>query len=407
MSGPCILCGEARVRPFLDLGETSLANKFLAPDELSRPEPTFPLRVGFCEACTHVQLTEIVPPPNMFDHYLYVSSASTTLVAHLHGLAKFVTRRLGLGPSDLVIDVGANDGTLLQGFRALGPKVLGVDPAANLAELARAKDVAMHTGYFGEATARALRTTHGPARAITATNTFPHLPDLADFMRGVDALLADDGALVLEAHYLRDLLEQGAFDTVYHEHVSYWALRPMQRLFGRHGFEVVYAERLPIHHGQLRVVARRKGIETSDPAVARLAADETALGLDRFETFAAFAGKTLAMRAALIARLDALRASGKRVAGYGAPAKGNTLLGFLGVGPDRLPYIADRSTLKQGRYTPGAHIPVVAPERILQDQPDYLLVLAWNFADEIMAQQAEYRRRGGRFIVPVPDVRIV
>jgi hypothetical protein len=403
----CILCRADKVREFLDLEETSLANKFLTADELDRDEPSFPLRVGFCEGCGHVQLTDVVPPSAMFDHYLYISSASTTLQQHLHGLARFATDRFDLGADDLVVDVGANDGTLLEGFLKCGVRVQGVDPAANLAEISGAKGVPVHVGYFGEATAHTLRGMHGPARVITATNTFPHLPDLADFIRGVDALLDADGALVLEAHYLLDLLEQGAYDTVYHEHVSYWALGPMSRLFAEHGFEIVHVERLPIHHGQVRVVARRTGAEAPTAEVGRLLEKEREFGLHRFETFVAFADKVRQSRARLNDELDALLAAGKRVAAYGAPAKGNTLLSFLGIGPDRIPYIADRSALKQGRYTPGSHIPVVAPERILEEQPDYVLLLAWNFAEEIMEQQAEYRRRGGRFIIPVPELRIV
>ena len=400
----CILCDGETVREFLDLGGTSLANKFLADEELAVEETRYPLRVGFCEECGHVQLTEAVSPPAMFDHYLYISSASTTL---LHGLARFTADRFGLGAEDLVVDIGANDGTLLQGFLKCGVRVRGVDPAANLAEISRAKGVPVHVGFFGEKTAQTLRAEHGPARIITATNTFPHLPELADFMRGVDMLLDDDGALVLEAHYLLDLLEQGAYDTVYHEHVSYWAVRPMSRLFDRHGFEIVDVQRLPIHHGQIRVIVRRKGVEQPSAAVKYALEEEHKQGLNRYETFAAFADRARAMRDRLIDELTTLHRSGKQIVGYGAPAKGNTLLSFLGIGPDLLPYIADRSALKQGRYTPGNHIPVVAPERILEEQPDYILLLAWNFAEEIMEQQAEYRRKGGRFIVPVPDVRII
>jgi hypothetical protein len=403
----CILCGGVRVREFLDLGGTSLANKFLTDDEVATTETKYPLCVGFCEDCGHVQLTEAVSPPAMFDHYLYISSASTTLVGHLHELARYTTDRFGLGPEHLVVDVGANDGTLLEGFIKCGVRVQGVDPAANLAEISGAKGVPVHIGFFGEKTAQTLKAAHGPARIITATNTFPHLPELADFMRGVDTLLDDEGAFVLEAHYLLDLLEQGAYDTVYHEHVSYWALGPMSQLFNRHGFEIVDVQRLPIHHGQIRVIVRRKGVEKPSSAVAAALAEEHAQGLDRFDTFAAFADRARSMRDLLVDKLTTLHRDGNRIVGYGAPAKGNTLLSFLGIGPDLLPYIADRSTLKQGRYTPGNHIPVVAPERILEEQPEYVLLLAWNFAEEIMEQQAEYRSRGGKFIIPVPDVRIV
>jgi hypothetical protein len=403
----CILCHGSRVVEFLDLGSTSLANKFLTKEDLTRTESSYPLRVGFCEDCGHVQLLDGVPPPAMFDHYLYVSSASDTLKQHLQGLADYVSKRFKLGADDFVVDVGANDGTLIGSFQKLGPRILGVDPAANLAELAKAKGIPFHVGYFGLETARVIKDAHGPARIITATNTFPHLPRLDDFVAGVDLLLAEDGALVLEAHYLMDLLEQGAYDTVYHEHISYWALGPMKRLFNGHGFDLVDVQRLPIHHGQFRAIIRRKGVETPSPVVEQLIAEERRAGLNRLETYQAFASRTFAARETLNSTLDQLLAQGKSVVGYGAPAKGNTLLSFLGIGPDRIPYIADRSTLKQGRFTPGSHIPVRGPERIFEEQPDYVLLLAWNFADEILAQLSDYRARGGKFIIPVPDVRIV
>ncbi len=403
----CVVCEESAVREFLDLGETTLANRFIAADELGDTEPAFPLKVGFCTGCGHVQLTEIVPPPAMFDHYLYISSMSETLTNHLHDLAATVVERCGLSASDLVVDVGSNDGTLLSGFARHGVRTLGVDPAANLAALAREKGVETVTGYFGTETAEKLLKDVGPAAVITSTNSFPHIPDLSDFMRGVDILLADDGALFIEAHYLRDLLEQKAFDTVYHEHVSYWALGAARHLFGRYGMEVVNVERLPLHHGQLRMTVRRQGVAPVESAVTAILAEEKSVGMDRFETYQAFAQEALKLRDRLNTTLNRLKSEGRSVAGYGAPAKGNTLLTFLGIGPDRIEYIADRSPLKQGRYTPGTHIPVVSAERILADQPDYVLLLAWNFADEIMAQQAEYRSRGGKFIIPVPDVRVV
>ena len=385
----------------------SLANKFVAAEELDREEPSFPLKVGFCKGCGHVQLTEIVPPPVMFNHYLYVSSMSDTLKAHFHNLARCIVERWRLKAEDLVIDVGANDGTLLGGFRKHGIRTLGVDPARNLAELARSTGVETVTAFFGAETAASIAKQWGRASVVTATNTFPHLPDLADFMAGLDAVMADDGVFVLETHYLQDLLDQGAFDTIYHEHCSYWALGPMVRLFERFGMEVVDVERLPVHHGQVRAWVCRKGQEPVRSTVQSLIAEEEERRLHRFETFQDFARRVRHLKKDLNANVNRLLGEGKRIAAYGAPAKGNTLLTFLGIGPDRIAYIADRSPLKQGRYTPGTHIPVVAPERILEDQPDYLLLLAWNFADEILDQQAEYRRRGGRFILPVPEVRIV
>lgn len=403
----CLVCQSNDVSAFLDLKETALANKFLRPEDVSAAEPAYPLRVGFCNDCNHVQLMERVPPQAMFDDYLYISSMSETLVRHLEGLATTVSTRFDLGADDLVVDVGCNDGTLLKGFQARDTTTIGVEPAANLAEMSRAAGINVVNAYFGAETAKTVKAAHGPARVITLTNVFPHLPFLDDFMRGVQTLLADDGVLVLEAHYLQDLLAHRAFDTVYHEHVSYWSLRPMIRLFERYGIEVVDVARLPIHHGQIRVFAQRKGVATATQAVSALVVDEKAAGLDSFDTFVTFAGGILDLKRDLWDLLNTLAADGRRVAAYGAPAKGSTLLSFFEIGPETVAYIADKSPLKQGRLTPGTHIPVVSPSRIQEDKPDYMILLAWNFADEIMAQQAAYRAGGGRFIIPVPEVRVV
>jgi SAM-dependent methyltransferase len=403
----CLLCQAQRVEEFLDLGHTALANKFLTAEELSLTEPMYPLKVGFCHACGHVQLTEIVPPNAMFEDYLYVSSASDTLRDHLFELSDVVVARQGPGPKDLVIDIGCNDGTLLSGFRRHGTRVLGVDPAANLAALARDSGIDRYVGFFTAATAQEIVHRWGPASAITATNTFPHIPGLQDFIKGIQTVLAPGGVFVIEAHYLVDLLEQGAFDTVYHEHVSYWALGTMQHLFSRADMEIVDVERLPIHHGQIRVFVQRKGEKPVHRRVPELLEVERTLGIDDFATFQRFAEKTRQIKTDLHTKLRELRKAGKSIVGYGAPAKGNTLLSYLDIGPELLTYIADRSPLKQGRYTPGSHIPVVSAERLLMDQPDYVLLLAWNFTDEILQQQHEYCRRGGKFIVPVPNVTAV
>ena len=406
--GSCLVCSEPDVVTFLDLGSTALANKFPNAEDLSRPEPRFALRVGYCHACGHVQLVERVPPAAMFTDYLYVSSASDTLRAHFDDLAATLTARHRLADGGLVIDIGCNDASLLCCFRDRGARTLGVDPAENLAEFSRDTGIERYRGFFGADTAGEIVDRWGRAALVTATNTFPHVPDLSGFVSGLDAVLAPGGAFVLEAHYLVDLLDQLAFDTVYHEHVSYWALGPMMRLFADHGMEVVRAERLPIHHGQLRATVMRRGEGEVDRSVDEVLAAERQLGIHRFDTWRAFAGRVGRLKAEVMDCLDGLKAEGRRLAGYGAPAKGSTLLEFFGVGPDLLDFIADRSPLKQGRYTPGSHIPIVAPERLLEEpSPDHVLLLAWNFEQEILAQQAEFRRRGGRFILPVPEVRVV
>jgi len=407
LSTRCIVCGNTQVEQFLDLGSTPLANKFLSQDKLSQPEPSYPLRVGFCHDCHHVELTEAVHPSAMFDDYLYISSASDTLKAHLFDLSDIVSQRYELNSKDLVVDIGCNDGTLLSGFKRHGVKTLGVDPAQNLAVFTEKLGIDRHIGFFNSSSAKEIAKKYGPASAITATNTFPHIPELQDFIRGLDAALAPDGVFVIEAHYLIDILDQGAFDTIYHEHVSYWALGPMRRLFEAHGFEIVNAERLALHHGQLRVFVQRKGRGKVQSGVKAILEAEQARGLDRFETFQNFAKDVQRIKIELTKTINDLRASGKRIVGYGAPAKGNTLLCFLELGTDKIEYIADKSPLKQGLFTPGLHVPVVPPEQLLTDQPEYVLLLAWNFVDEILEQQAEYRKRGGKFIIPVPAVRII
>jgi SAM-dependent methyltransferase len=403
----CVACGSAGLEEFLDLGETALANRFLGEADLDAPEPKYPLRVGFCSDCGHVQLTELVPPSAMFENYLYISSASDTLTAHLLELSDVITERMGLEATDLVIDVGCNDGTLLSGFRRHSIKTLGVDPARNLTGMLRDKGIDSYVGFFDSNSAKDIVRGWGQAAVITATNTFPHIPNLRDFVEGIKIVLAPGGAFVLEAHYLLDLLDQRAFDTIYHEHVSYWALGPMAAFFRRNGMEVVDAERLPLHHGQLRVTVQREGEGRVEPSVAEILELERARGIDQIESYRHFALEVQRIKDDLHQTMRKLRAGGRRIAGYGAPAKGNTLLSFLEIGPEMVDYIADRSPLKQGLYTPGSRIPVVSPDRLLTDQPDSVLLFAWNFADEILEQQSEYRRRGGQFIIPVPEVRVV
>jgi hypothetical protein len=306
-----------------------------------------------------------------------------------------------------VIDIGCNDGTLLKGFQRHGVRLLGVDPAQNLAAFTDGSGIERYTKLFTAATAKEVVAKWGQAAVITATNTFPHIQQLDDFVEGLKAALKPGGAFVIEMHYLLDIIEQVAFDTIYHEHVSYWRLGPMKRLFESHGMTIVDAERVPLHHGQLRVHVQRQEEGKARPAVEQILRAEKAAGLDRFSTYTAFAERAKKIKRDLHHTLRTFAQRGERVAGYGAPAKGNTLLGFLDIGPDLLPYIVDKSPLKQGLFTPGTHIPVVQPERLLADQPDYVLLLAWNFVDEIIAQQAEYQKRGGKFMVPVPEVRVL
>jgi predicted TPR repeat methyltransferase len=410
MSKPeCLVCAASEIEQVLDLGKTVPANSFLRPGDIGAgSEEWFALRVGVCGTCGHVQLLDHVPPTLLFDHYSYVSSASSTLTEHLHGLAREVVARLALPSTALVVDVGCNDGTLLDGFCRAGiDRRVGVDPAANLAARSSALGASVNVGYFTEELAARLRRGYGPAAVLTMTNTFPHIPDLHALMRAIGRLLADDGVFVLEAHYLADLLELGAFDTIYHEHVSYWSLLPMQQLFSAHGFEVFDVERLPIHHGQLRAWVCRTGTRAVAPRVAALADFERESQLGSPATLRALTPRIEAIRRDLLGLMADVRRRGGRVAAYGAPAKGSTLLSYFGLGPGDLDYIADRNPLKQGRVTPGSHVPIVAPGRILEDPPDLLVVLAWNFADEIARQLEPYLHAGGRMVVPIPKLEVL
>ena len=403
----CIVCTHHTLERFLDLGSTPLANKFVTREEASRDEAKYPLTVGFCHTCGHVQLTEIVPPEAMFEDYLYVSSASDTLKSHLYDLSDIIVARYRPQSNDLVVDIGCNDGTLLSGFSRHGVRVLGVDPAANLAELTRLNGIDRHVGFFNAASAQAILQKWGHAKIITATNTFPHIPGLHDFITGIRTLLAPGGVFVIEAHYLMDLIDQNAFDTIYHEHVSYWALGPMVYLFDSAGMQVVSVERVPLHHGQIRVFVQRKGEGSPDRSVTDLLDLERLRGMDKIETYKVFADNTQRIKSDLKTALEELCRNGKKLGAYGAPAKGNTLLSFLEIGPNILPYIADKSPLKQGLFSPGLHIPIVPPQHLLSDQPDYVLLLAWNFVDEIVHQQSEYLQRGGKFIVPIPTFKML
>jgi len=399
----CLLCRDSALEPILDLGETVLANAFLREDQLAAEEARYPLRLSFCPNCGHVQLLDRVDPPEMFRHYLYISSASETLRTHFDQLSELLIARRGLGSNDLVVDIGCNDASLLKSFKLRGVRTLGVDPAENLATYS-SEEVERLVDFFNSDTADRMLQGWGPASLVTITNTFPHIHDLDDFVRGLDKILGPGGAVVIEAHYLRDMLAQTAFDTIYHEHVSYWRLGSIARLFEQYGMEVVRAELLPLHHGQIRVTIQRTGEGKVDSSVSEILESETAAGLDTIGSYREFASRVLALRSQVRERLTSLQDRGLRLAGYGAPAKGTIFLNFVGVGVDLIPYICDCSPLKQGLYMPGTRIPIVSPERLVEDKPDYVLLLAWNFAAEIVHQQSAYMQGGGRFLVPLPEL---
>jgi novobiocin biosynthesis protein NovU/D-mycarose 3-C-methyltransferase len=387
---------------------TALANRFLRPEQLTEAEPRYPLRVVLCDRCGLVQLDEEVPREILFKDYIYVTGTSDLVHEHTLGLAQTLCRRYQLTPRDLVLEAASNDGTGLKAFRNRGVRVLGVEPAANIATQAEQDGIPTVVDYFDARLARQLRAEHGPARLFLARHVLAHVTDLHGFVRGIRLLLAEDGVAVIEVPHLAALYEKLAFDTIYHEHLCYFSLSVLRTLFGQFGLRVIDVARVPIHGGSLVVqVAHESGPFQPTQAISAVLHREARLQLDRIRTWQGFARRVEHSREALWAFIGELNRKGQTRAGYGAPAKANTLLAYAGIGPEQLPYIVDKSPQKQGLFTPGQHIPVHAPDRLGRDQPDVTLILAWNFAEEIVRQQTDYRQRGGRFAVPIPTPSLI
>lgn len=400
----CRACGSRNVLCYLPLGDHPAANAFVRAEKAAEPDLLYPLDTHVCLDCALIQVADPLPSDFYVD-YVYVPSASATMPVHFRALAKRFAEEFATVASDLVVDIGCNDGLLLAACLDEGRRVLGIDPSANITRLAKDKGVEVVTRYFTPETAREVRAAHGPAKVIVSTNTLNHIDDLHAFMAGVEILLADDGTLVVEVPQALTCVLENEFDTVYHEHLSVFSAASMAAIGAPLGMAIADLEPLPIHGGSMRFFLRR-GAESSDAVRDFLAREHTA-GLFERKTYDAHAKRVEVIRAELTGLLRRLKGEGKRIAGYGAPAKGNTLLNYFGIGPDDLEFIADRNALKHGRLTPGSRIPVVSPDRILSERPDYLLMLAWNFRDEILEQQAPYRSQGGKFIVPIPSVEIV
>ena len=404
----CRACGAARLTKFLDLGQQPLANANLKSPAEAEGELRFPLDVYFCEHCSLVQLADVIDPDLLFRHYIYLTGTSETIAAHNRAYAATVADLLRLGSSDLVVEVASNDGSLLRCFRDLGVRTLGVEPATNIAAVAREAGIDTVNDFFSGRTGQRLRAERGPARAVIGNNVLAHVDDTRDFLAGARALIDDRGLVITEVPYALEMLERLEYDTVYHEHLCYFSVTSLMRLCEAVGLVVTRMDRVSVHGGSLRMYAGTKEVHGGHHEdVQRLAAMEREVGLTSLERWRRFARDVEAQRLALVKLLREFKAGGKSVAGYGAPAKGNTLLNYCGIGTDLLPYTVDRSPLKQGTLTPGMHIPVLPVETLLERQPDYVLILAWNFAEEIMRQQAEYQRRGGRFILPLPMPKVV
>lgn len=403
----CRGCGRSGLEVVLDLGEMPLANAILTEADLARPEPRYPLALAYCPACWLVQITETVAPDLLFREYTYFSSVSDAFVEHSRRIAERLIAQRGLGSDSLVVELASNDGYLLQHYARAGVPVLGIDPARNVAEVATARGVPTLAEFFTRDLADELARSGRVADVVHANNVIAHVPDLNGFVAGIARILKPAGVAVIETPYLRELVERLEFDTIYHEHIFYHSLTALSRVFERNGLNIVDVERIAVHGGSLRIFAMRSGAGEPGEAVRSMLAEETAVGLCTSEYYATFASRVEALGQELRSMLLSLRSQGHTVAAYGAAAKGAVLLNAFNIGPDLISFVADRSPHKQGHLMPGVHIPIVGPDQLVARKPEECLLLTWNFADEILAQQAEYRRLGGRFIIPVPKLTLV
>jgi len=403
----CRLCSGAHLSEVLSLEPTPPANAFVSADQLSQPQATFPLDVFFCEDCHHVQLLDVVDPAVLFENYVYVSGTSPVFVKHFEDYAAFLIDSYAPPPGALVFDIGSNDGTLLKVFKKDGYKVLGVDPAKDIAAQASAGGIETITGFFSSAMAEDILAEHGRASVITANNVFAHIDDLGGVLDGVRTLLADDGVFSFEVSYLVDVFEHTLFDTIYHEHLAYHTVAPLVGFMAAHDMELIDATRVSTHGGSLRAVAQKAGGgRPVSRSVAELIGLESGMGLDKAETYRDFGIRIDVLKAELSTLLRAKKAEGRTIAAFGAPAKATTLMYHFGIGADLIDFIVDDSPLKQGLYSPGMHIPVVPSSMIDERKPDDIVILAWNFAAPIMEKLTSFKAAGGQFIVPLPSLEI-
>jgi SAM-dependent methyltransferase len=405
---PCRFCGTSLRTTFVDLGVQPLANAYPKAGDLGRMEPFYPLHLYVCEDCLLVQIEELVSPRELFSDYAYFSSFSDSWLEHAKAYAGMAVERFGLHAGSLVVEVASNDGYLLQYFRERGIPVLGVDPAVNVARAAMERGVPTLTAFFGRATANQLVATGQQADLLIGNNVLAHVPDLNDFVGGLATLLKPQGVITMEFPHLLRLIDENQFDTIYHEHFSYFSLATARRVFAAHGLTLFDVDELPTHGGSLRIFAHHAedGSKRTTSRVAALLDREERAGLTRLDVYRLFGDKVMATKRRLLEFLIAAKGAGKSIAAYGAPAKGNTLLNYCGIRTDFIEYTVDRSPHKHGHVLPGTHIPIYPPDRIRVTKPDYLLILPWNLKEEIAEQMSCIREWGGRFVTPIPEVRV-
>ncbi len=404
----CRFCDTALTHTLVDLGMSPLSNAYVKPERLQAMEAFFPLHAYVCDKCFLVQLPEVEKPENIFVDYAYFSSYSASWLRHCEVYVNKMIERFGYGPKHQVIEIASNDGYLLKYFKQRGVPVLGVEPAANVAKVAQNAGINTITKFFGVKTAKELAAGNMKADLLLGNNVLAHVPDINDFVGGMKVVLKAGGVVTMEFPHLMRLMQENQFDTIYHEHFSYLSFSTVKTIFAKHGLTLFDVEELPTHGGSLRIYARHveDSAKTVSAAVTELLDREAKAGYGRIEHYTAFSEQVNRTKRKLLNFLIDARESGKRIVGYGAPAKGNTLLNYCGIRSDFLEYTVDLSPHKQGQYLPGTHIPVFAPDKIAQTKPDYVLILPWNLKDEVMEQMAHIRQWGGQFVVPIPEVKV-
>jgi hypothetical protein len=404
----CRLCGSTALSLVLQLEPTPLANALVPRSQLGEPQPVFPLDVFLCDDCKHLQLLDVIDRRVLYEHYVYVSGTSPVFVEHFRQYADSLLARYASEQGILAVDIGSNDGTLLSFFKQAGCRVLGVDPALEIAADANSRGIPTIVDFFSPKLATQIVEKHGTASIVTANNLFAHLDDISAFLEGIRTLIGRDGVFAFEVSYLGDVIEKALFDTIYHEHLDYHSVAPLVRLFEAHGLELIDASRIDTHGGSLRAIVQTAGGGRQiAPSVKELVEEEDRIGLNRADTYVAFASRIDNIGQELRSLLKRIKLDGKSIAGYGAPAKATTLMYHFGIGPDVVDYIVDDSPWKQSLYSPGLHIPIVPSSFIGETKPDYILILAWNFASSIIQRNSAFQATGGRFIIPLPDVQLV
>ncbi len=410
MSPNCRFCRTPLQHTFCDLGMSPISNSYLRQEQLQHMEPFYPLHAQVCSACYLVQLQECESPDHIFnDEYAYFSSYSQSWLDHAKRYTEKMIQRFNLDTSSQVVEIASNDGYLLQYFVEAGLPVLGVEPSANVAQVAQDKGISSLVKFFGVKTAQELVADEKQADLLLGNNVLAHVPDLNDFVAGLNIALKPHGVITMEFPHLLRQIQNNQFDTIYHEHFSYLSLISVEKVFAHHGLDLFDVEELPTHGGSLRIYAKHTEDQTKEISntVDSIRELEVSMGLKRMETYEAFYADVVETKVKLLEFLIQAKQTGKRVAGYGAPAKGNTLLNYCGVGPEFIDFTVDLSPHKQGKYLPGTHIPIHAPDQIMQEKPDYVLILPWNLKDEIMEQMASIRQWGGKFVIPIPQVEVL